>query len=379
MAGRLTLHDEWPRHQLPRTFDIVASDSPHWSDGYYFTLSDEAGTLSLYTALRLYPNTDVLDGYACAAVDGRQHNLRWSRRLRPAIDELRAGPLALEILEPLVRLRTVCAPNRYGIAYDLEWHGLHEPYLEDYVESVTDGRFTRQRCNYGQCCAVAGWAEVAGRRVEVTGERWVGVRDHSWGLGSTGGPPSAAVAPAREAPPPRFAIRQWSMVRLPARVLFWQFHLDEAGTPTMFETRVLPRDGGAPWSYIGLVDLDLALVPGHRRMRAATVALRRPDGGVDRFAVRTIGSPVYLQGGGYWQGFADGLGRGVYRGEDHGEGEVWDVSDPTAVDDPGGRFRGRPDAWAQTFATCENLDDPAERGFGHVECVIAGDHADLTS
>ena len=90
-----------------------------------------------------------------------------------------------------------------------------------------------------------------------------------------------------------------------------------------------------------------------------------------------VGTPVYLQGGGYWQGFDDGLGRGVYRGEDHGEGEVWDFSSHSQVHDPRGLFRARPDAWAETFARFENLDDPAERGTGHLECVIAGPHPDL--
>jgi hypothetical protein len=125
------------------------------------------------------------------------------------------------------------------------------------------------------------------------------------------------------------------------------------------------------------VELELRLVPGHRRLREGTVALRTPAGSVDRFRFTVVGAPVYLQGGGYWQGFDDGLGRGVYRGDDHGEGETWDVSSPSQVVDPRGLFRARPDAWAETFATVENLDDPGERGTGHLECVIAGAHPDL--
>lgn len=375
-VGRLTAHDEWPRHQLPRTFDTVASDSPHWSDGYYFTLSDDAGTLSLYTAVRLYANTDVLDGYACAAVGGRQHNLRWSRRLRPAIDDLSVGPLAVEVVEPLVELRTTCADNPHGIRYDLTWRGLHVPYLEGYVERYASGRLTAQRCNYDQCCDVTGWVEVDGRRHDVEPGRWVGVRDHSWGLGRTGGSPSRAAAPPPDLTDHRFALRQWAMVRFPTRVVFWQLHQDGPEFP-MFESRVLPRGDGEPWSYTAPEQVDVTLVPGHRRMRDGTVALRRPDGGVDRFTYRAVGSPVYLQGGGYWQGFDDGLGRGVYRGDDHGEGEVWDLTDASTVRAPGGRFHARPDAWAETFALVENLDDPAERGLGHLECVVAGDHPDL--
>jgi hypothetical protein len=168
------------------------------------------------------------------------------------------------------------------------------------------------------------------------------------------------------------------MVRFPGRVVFWQLQQDDAGRYPMFENRVLPRgDAGGAWSYVEPVDLQLRLVPGHRRLREGTIALRTPRGGVERFAFTVVGTPVYLQGGGYWQGFDDGLGRGVYRGEDHGEGETWDVSSPSQVHDPRGLFRARPDAWAETFATFENLDDPAERGTGHLECVIAGEHPDL--
>jgi hypothetical protein len=141
-GGRLTRHDEWPRHQVARTFDSVATDSPHWSDGYYFTASDAAGTASVYTAIRLYANNDVMDGYACVGIDGRQHNVRWSRRLRPAIDDLAVGPLRVDVLAPLEQLRTTCAPNDYGIAYDLTWTGLHEPYLEAYAERWAAGRLT---------------------------------------------------------------------------------------------------------------------------------------------------------------------------------------------------------------------------------------------
>jgi hypothetical protein len=369
----LTPLDEWPRHQLPTTFDVVGSDSPHWSDGYYFTLGDAAGTLRLFTAIRLYANNDVADGYACASTGGRQHNLRVSRRLRPAIDELRVGPLELEILQPLQELRTTCAENEYGVSYDLTWRGVHEPYLEDYVEHVGSGRHTAKRCNYGQACDVEGWVEVAGQRHQVGGDDWVGIRDHSWGLGRTGGPrwPHAAPLPADEERL-GFALRSWSMFRFPDRVVFWQFHLDDDGQLTMFEQRTLPRSDAPAWSASS-ASIEVETVPGHRRVRRALVTLFREEGSSERFEVEMTGDPTYLQGAGYWSGFDDGLGRGVYRGDDHREGEVWDVSDPSAIGDPKGLVRERQEAWAQTFATCRALDAGDTLGVGHFECVLAGD------
>lgn len=371
-AGRLTRMDEYPRHQVGGTFDSVVSDSVHWNDGFYFTLGDEATGAALYAAIRLYPNTDVIDGFACVSLDGRQYNARWSRRLRPAIDDIAVGPLRLDILEPLSRLRLTCAGDEHGIAFDLAWTGWHEPYLEDRIVRYSGGRKVYDRTNYDQCCAVEGTITVDGRELAVNPDTWVGVRDHSWGLGRTGGAASTAIAPDTARDPRRgFAMRQWTMVRMPDRVMFWQFHQQKDGSFDAPESIVIPLDPSQPrWSYVD-VAAEATRVDGLPRAASTRVTFTRPDGGQDRYELTPVGSPAYLQGGGYHDGFADRRGRGVFRGEQHSEGEVWDVSHPVDVVDPAGWFVPRPDAWAEHFATCINLDDPADRGFGHLECVLA--------
>ena len=370
--GRLTRMDEYPRHQVGGTFDSVVSDSVHWNDGFYFTLGDEATGATLFAAIRLYPNTDVIDGFACVTVDAQQHNLRWSRRLRPRNDDIEVGPLRLDIVEPLTRLRLTCQDNPYGIAFDLDWVGLHEPYLEDRIVRFSGGRKVYDRTNYDQCCAVTGTISVGGRTLTVTPDTWVGVRDHSWGMGRTGGGASAAIAPDAGRDPRRgFAMRQWTMIRMPDRVMFWQFHQQKDGSFDAPESIVIPLDPSQPrWSYVD-VSAEATRAEGLPRATSTRVTFTRPDGTVDRYELTPVGAPAYLQGGGYHDGFADRQGRGVYRGEDHHEGEVWDVSHPVEVGDPSGWFQQRPDAWAENFATCVNLDDPADRGFGHLECVLA--------
>lgn len=369
--GRLTRMDEYPRHQVGGTFDSVASDSVHWNDGFYFTLGDEATGASLFAAIRLYANTDVMDGFACATVDGRQHNLRWSRRLRPAIDDIAVGPLRLEIVRPLEELRLTCAENPYNITFDLTWIALHEPYLEDRIVRYSGGRKVYDRTNYDQACAVTGVLSVAGRTLEVTPDTWLGVRDHSWGLGRTGGT-TDGIAPVTGRDPRRgFAMRQWTMVRMPDRVMFWQFHQQADDSVDGFEAVVIPLDPDRPrWRYAS-GHATATRVDGLPRAADTTVELTRDDGTVDRFLLATVGWPVYLQGGGYHDGFADRRGRGVYRGDDHHEGEIWDVTHPIDVQDPAGWYVPRADAWAENFATCVNLDDPNDRGFGHLECVLA--------
>ena len=76
----------------------------------------------------------------------------------------------------------------------------------------------------------------------------------------------------------------------------------------------------------------------HRRRRASSGRTRSPHLGW-----------VYCQGGGYFGGFDDHLGQGVYRGDHHVEGEVWDVSHPTTIVDEGGEAFEFDHDWAESF------------------------------
>ena len=75
---------------------------------------------------------------------------------------------------------------------------------------------------------------------------------------------------------------------------------------------------------------------------------------------------VYCQGGGYFGGFDDGLGQGVYRGDYHEEGEVWDVSHPTQV------VRSRRDGLRvrPRGPRASRLRSGDQTGLAHYECVV---------
>ena len=375
MHYRLTKMDEWPRHQAGGTFDVVIDGSPHWSDGYYFTMGDDQGEIAWFSGFRLHSNNDVLDAFTCISVDGRQHNMRWSRRLRPRIDDLDCGPYSIEIIEGLRTLRFRCDDNEHGISCELLWEGFCPPYNEERVQTIVNGRLHSDRSNYDQCSSVTGWIEFEGRRVNV--HDWTGVRDHSWGIGNnTGGPRSRAVAMPPDTPAP-LGLRQWCVFRMPDRAIFWQFHHSAEGRYTKFESQCMYPYGDQRSAHeftalshdIQWVDDDGAQL---KRMASCTVSLTNPDGDIERYLVETISHPVYLQGGGYWGGFNDAQGRGVYRGDLHHEADVWDVSHPTTVTEPTGLVRFQRDAYAETWGRCTNLDNPSDTGTGHLECVVIG-------
>lgn len=380
MGRELTRFDEFPRHQIGNTFDTVVDGSQHWSDGFYFTMGDDAGRVAWFMGLRLHINNDVIDGFVCTALDGRQHNMRWSRRLRPAIDDIAVGPMSVEIVEGLRTLRTVCAANEHGQAYDLSWEGVHAPYNEDHVQVYVNGRLHSDRSNYDQVMRVNGWIEVGGERIEVND--WTGVRDHSWGIGNqTGGPRTNVIAPppVHTAPP---GLRQWCWYRMPDRCIFWQFHHAGAKAPyTKLETRCVypygdPRES---FAYTSLdYEVEFVKVDGRnsRRLKSSVVHLTRPDGVVESYRSEPISFPLYLQGGGYHNGFDDALGRGVYRGDLHHEGEVWEIDRVTSIVTPKPTDLNR---WhyAEAWGRCTNLADARDSGTGHLESVVLGPYEGL--
>jgi hypothetical protein len=390
MTRALSQLDEWPRHQTLDTFTMVASDSDRWSDGSWICVGAPDGSCHLITAIRFYPNTNVVDGYAIVTLDdGKQYNLRVSRRLRPNMDEIGVGPLWMEIVEGLRTIRFGASANESGIEFDLQWDGASPCHDEvPGVIKYEDGRVARARSNYVQLGHVNGHITVNGRRFEV-GPEWMGARDHSWGIGDTGTgnqPSQAAPAPSsldvtHGAQLRAFGMRQFSFVRFPERTIVYRFHCAADGTMSATNSRVdypygSEREG---WSYRGFTLDDVTFVDGVSRVATSRVSLTRPDGGVDRFAIRSLGAPVYMKGGGYWDGFDDGRGRGVYRAELHLEHDVYDVSHPTIVRDLDGNvLPQRNGAWAETIAIWENLDDPTEVGIGEFEAVVGGPYPGVT-
>jgi hypothetical protein len=122
------------------------------------------------------------------------------------------------------------------------------------------------------------------------------------------------------------------------------------------------------WCQAGGVDVA--------RLARGEVHLTRPDGGIERYRIEPISYPVYLQGGGYHAGFDDGRGRGVYRGDDHHEVDVWAIDSVIGVEAPD-HVRLDRHHYAEAWGRCTNLDDPRDTGTGHLECVVLGRYPGL--
>jgi hypothetical protein len=352
--------DEYPLHQITASFAGVAGSDPSWNDGHYVCLADQAGNVCLTSNVRLYSNNDVMDGFVCIRHAGKQYNIRVSRRLRPALDDFRVGPLRLEILEPMRAIRLVLEENDYAIALDVTCRGATVPYEDPTEVTRVDGRLIGERMTYELTGKCTGWVQVGGARFDLEPATSSFFRNHSWGFQAGRGGPKLYAAPSgvkRRAP----GVRQWVLFDMPDHGGF--YFIDPSGRKASGKGALMLADRTVA---VTGVETDLNFYDGGRRLRSGTVRLTDADGGTRGYEVADLGW-VYCQGGGYFGGFDDGLGQGVYRGDDYVEGEVWDVSHPSEIVDSSGRRFEFDHAWAENFT---RLTSEGQAGLAHFECVV---------
>jgi len=355
--------DEYPYHQIAQPFAATATSDAQWSDGHYVCVCDADGAVCLAASLRLYPNNDVLDGFVCLRHDGRQFNLRLSRRLRPDVEHLAVGPLRLEIVEPLRAIRLVLGPNELGIEVDILCGTTALPHLDPVEATRVDGRLVSERATYEVTGRCTGWADVRGTRLTFDPQRDCFFRNHSWGVHPGRGGPRSYAAPPRAGTARTPGLRQWVLFAMPDHGGF--FFQDPSGRRAAGTGAVMSADRTVA---VISVEHDLAFYDGGRRLRGGWFRLTDEESRTRTYAFEDLGW-VYCQGGGYFGGFADGLGQGVFRGDFHQEGEVWDVRHPTRVVDETGREFEFEHAWAESFV---RLRSGTDEGLAHYECVVLG-------
>ena len=351
--------DEYPFHQVTQTFAAVAGSDPQWNDGHYVCVADQGGKVALTSNLRLYQNNDVMDGFVCLRHDDRQYNIRVSRKLRPDMETLTVGPLRLELVEPMRVVRLVLEDNEYGVSLDLTCHSTSMPYLDPIEVTRLDGRLLSERATYELAGVCEGWVSVDGERIELSRNTTSFFRNHSWGFqGGRGGPRLyGAPTPSKRVP----GTRLWVLYNMSNHNGF--FFEDPNGRAASGHGVIMLPDRIVP---VTEVEHSLDFGDNPQRVRSGSFRLADAEGVSRQYEFENLGW-VYCQGGGYFGGFDDRLGQGVFRGAYHEEGEVWDVSHGTQIVDTSGRTFEFTYAWAENFTRLRSGDDV---GLAHFECVV---------
>ncbi len=181
----LSSWDDYPVHQTSEFIRHVATSDRNFYDRYYFNLHGSSDEMFAIFGLGQYPNLGVTDAFCAVTHDNTQRIVRASTELEDRAD-VSVGPIRIEVIEPLKKLRAVIEPNESGIEMDVEWNHKIPAHEEprQYLRSKGKVVFDTQR--FAQLGSWTGTLKAGDTTFEVTPDRWQGARDRSWGVRPVG-------------------------------------------------------------------------------------------------------------------------------------------------------------------------------------------------
>jgi hypothetical protein len=290
--------------------------------------------------------------------------VRGSRELSSAPEHAGVGPVHMEVVEPLQKIRFVLEPNDVQpVSFDIVLSAVTPPFFEErnLVRNRGTGRIDVDVIRYHQGGWASGTVTVDGTTHEVRPDEWFGFRDHSWGVRQAIGEPLVDLIPS---PKPPKGIRGG---------MKWSPSFFQRPDGTYYETAIFIVEG--PWeyssAYLNDADGNQTQVRSARpqisydtRTRFVTGGrlLLTMDSGEERVVeVETLGdSGFFLKTGGYgeWQGHK----HGSWKGKLHLDGEYiadcWSDENLPLL----GQFRDTP----------IRVRDGDAVGYGIMESLIGG-------
>lgn len=334
--------DDLAVHQVSQPLSRVGSTHPKWTERWYFNLHNTDGSLLGIFGGGHYPNTGVVETYACVLMDGSQFNVR----ARGRIDGTRhldagVGP-SFSVEQPMRRWSWVVSGH---VGCQLSFDSTNVPLLFEPFRAPAraddDPQDYDDVQHFVQPGTITGVVTVGDTVVEL--DRASSFRDRTWGVRSG-----------------RPKLHAWFVV-----------HLDDGGYVTAI--RQEHRDGTVMTSEMAFVD--------------ATGAIRRASVESHRFefdprtrilkggAIRGIdgeGAPVSIG----FQNTGEGIRLGG-AGYDHDQGserasqmveDVWDLSSPEVIDRIG------PGTIDSPIRAQLEFGDTRKQGTGISEFAVARTH-----
>lgn len=278
----LTGGDDYALHQTSEPIAHVATGDRNFYDRYFFNGYTPGGDFYFAVALGVYPNRGVQDAAVSILHDGRHHVVRASRRAPADRLETTVGPIAVQVVEPLRRLRVTLGPNASGVALDAEFR-CRGPVLEEPRFQRRSG--VRAIMDYTRLTQHGAWQgrlAIPGREVRLEAGTCWGSRDRSWGIRPVGEPERGALPIL-----PQF-FWLWAPFNFPATLTHFDVNEEEDGTRWHETGFVLPAgDHDVRVAPAHSVAHELQWRRGTRRIEGGGIRIGSGSG-VARIALRPI-------------------------------------------------------------------------------------------
>lgn len=275
----LTKGDDFPIHQTAEPIAYAGTDR-NFYDRYFFngyTPSGDGAQADDFFAVAfgVYPQLNIADASVAVVRNGVQTALHASRWLRMERLDLQVGPIRLEVLEPLRRLKVSVDAPEQGLAAEIVFEARSAPIEEPRFTRRIGPRALMDYTRLTQNGRYAGWIELDGERRSVDG--FVGTRDRSWGVRPIGARDPQGMVPPE---PPQF-FWLWAPCNFEGGAFFFHSNDDEHGRPWNRRAVWAPDsfDPAAQVHYDHDVEANVDWASGTRHARTASVRiLDRSDG-----------------------------------------------------------------------------------------------------
>lgn len=353
----LTKADDYPIHQLPVPIAFAGTDR-NFYDRFFFNGYSKNGDLFIAFALGVYPHLNVMDGSFCVWRNGKQYNVHVSRLLHMERLDTKIGPYAVEIVEPLKKLRVTLGDNEYGVKGDVTFTARALPVEEPRFIHHSGPRTTMDYTRMTQNGVYEGWVEIEGERIEIRPDDVWGTRDRSWGVRPVGLQDSQPVAPPK---PPQF-YWLWGPSNFDDRFVLYHNNAEASGES--FNTAaVMGMLGDVPAQHMKTCSSVVNFKSGTRHAKSAVAEFS--DGKTNWKLTYDCQWQFYMAGLGYMN---PTWGHGHYKGENVIGFELFETDKENEM-----QF-DRQHVQAFSFLTLENDAGETFKGSGVLEQLSFGPH-----
>jgi hypothetical protein len=316
--------DEYLAHQTCETFDHVFTSDRNFYDRHYFNMHASSDEIFLITGMGQYPNLGTSDAFVSVSYGDQHYVVRASKELAGNRLDTRVGPLAVEVVEGLKKMRVVCDENEWGLAFDLLFDGT-VPAVEEPKTFIRHphGRISMDTSRYSQVGSWEGTLEVAGKTFDVTPDRWQGVRDHSWGVRGVGEPEPPGIRTKFAAAGFGF-FHVWMPIQTDDGLVKLFVEADAQGNKLVEESVWIPAFGGGEPQPMGTPEFEYRYQSGCREIEGVTVHVEDPNGKpltIEATPLRTL----YLSAGSGYIPRPDWV-HGMWHGDLEVQGITYDMS-----------------------------------------------------
>ena len=299
----LTKGDEYPIHQTPDPIAFSGTDR-NFYDRYFFNGYTTDGEVFFGAALGVYPHLNIIDAAFSVRIGDVQYSLHASRHLNMERMDTQVGPIRVEVVEPLQKLRVVVEDNEHQISADLTITGRHFPIEEPRTTRRNGPRIVQDVTRMTQLGTWSGWLRAGGREITLNEATTPGTRDRSWGVRQVG-----MRDPQPPVTPQEFQVWwYWLPAHFADRVVHFYVNEDGAGRAWNVAMIVVHDDGRI--EHLHDARLAVEFTPGTRFPCGGVVTARDESGGAYQVEVGA-GPRFFMTGLGYMNpDWTHGLNKG---------------------------------------------------------------------